>query len=332
MVSPGSVPMFMVSNTRTEAKRKVLDEYEIRRANILAKPTRDRTAKELKFTVAAGKTAFLKRFEASERDRVLENSILFMCQALINVDFFRSLRRGAVGRAEKDLDVMTVCFQGSRRSNYARMLLERKFDQKYLWTEEHLYLDLINNVMNRGKDQQAHTMTDETLEHINDDINTAGGKTVQSEDFVRDVIAPNIVPFRMIRDSVLSSAGVTEYGSRHSRPDPSDDIAKVIEILVREEALVQRKGRYMVGPTGSKVEVYEAVDMFDEGSKKIMFGGVLEKMVKRRAEEDENRRAVPEIPNMDQDEWTAWLQNHVNEWNDVPARMEDYPTEDMEVE
>jgi hypothetical protein len=322
----------MVSNSAVEAKRKVLDEYEKRRATILAKPTRERTAKELKFTVAAGKTAFLARFEATERDRVLENSILFMSQALINVDFFRSLRRGAVGRAEKDLDVMTICFQGSGRSNYARLLLERKFDQKYLWTEEHLYLDLINNVMNRGKDQHAHTMTDETLEHINDDINTAGGKTVQSEDFVRDVIAPNIVPFRMIKDSLLSSAGVTVYGSRHSRPDPSDDIDKVIEILIREEALVQRKGRYMVGPAGSKVEVYEAVDMFDEGSKKIMFGGVLENVVKRRAEEEDDRRAVPEIPNLDQEQWTAWLQNHVNEWNLPTAGMDDDISGDVDME
>jgi hypothetical protein len=274
--------MVMLSNAIEEAKRKVLDDYEERRATILAKPKKDRSAKELKFTVAAGKTAFMARFEARERDRVLENSILFMSQALINVDFFRSLRRGAVGRAEKDLDVMTVSFQGSGRSNYARLLLERKFDQKYLWTEEHRYLDLINNVMNRGTDQRAHTMTDETLEHINDDINTAGGKTVQSEDFLRDVIAPNIVPFRMIRDSVLSSAGVTAYGSRHSRPDASDDINKVIEILVREEALVQRKGRYMVGPAGSKVEVYEAVDMFDEGSKKIMFRGVVENFIRKK--------------------------------------------------
>jgi hypothetical protein len=173
--------------------------------------------------------------------------------------------RGAVGRAEKDLDIMTICFQGSGRSNYARMLLERKFDQNYLWTEKHRYLDLINNVMNRGQDPHSHTMTDETLAHINDDINTAAGKTVQSEDFVRDVIAPNIVPFRMIKDSLLSSAGVTAYGSRHSRPDPSDDIDKVIEILNREEALVQRKGRYMVGPAGSKVEVYEAVGVFNLG-------------------------------------------------------------------
>ena len=152
---------------RKMAVEKVTAQYEVRRNDIMSKRKADRSPDKVKFTEASGKRAFIRQHTAAGRDMVLENAMLFMTQALVAVDFLQSMRKGHVGRLEVDLKIMILCFHGCGKSKYAQLLLERSFDQKYLRTREHHYIDIRNNVICTGR---RFTGIDECLEHVYRDI------------------------------------------------------------------------------------------------------------------------------------------------------------------
>jgi len=136
----------------------------------MSKRKGQRTVQENQFCSNAGRKTFLDRHTVSLRDKVLENAILFMNQALIAVDFHQSMRKGEVGRLEADLKIMMINFHGCGKTKYARILLERLFDQHHVWTPEHHYIDIRNNLMNLSGQRDSFVAVDENLELINADL------------------------------------------------------------------------------------------------------------------------------------------------------------------
>ena len=303
---------------RKMASEKVLAEYEVQRERILAKRKANRNQEEVNFTKESGKSAFLRQHTLAERDKVLENAILFMTQALVAVDFQQSMRSGSVGRLEMDIKLMLLCFHGCGKSKYAQLLLERAFDQKYLWTAEHHYIDIRNNVICTGR---RFTGIDECLEHVNRDISDSYNPrdTWQSEKFHREVVSPNVVPFRKMKHSVFKSSDMTTGGIQHTCPKPNNDILLVMNTLLREKILTPKPGRCSVGPGGAKVGVRETVDMFDIGSEKVMYGGAVEAILVSR----QRKPAAPYVPDVDQDRWIEVLERAVDEWNTEVAVQRD---------
>jgi hypothetical protein len=173
---------------RRMASEKAMEQYEYRQNIILSKRKADLTDDELKFTKQSGKSTFLRQHTLAARDKVLENAMLFMTQALVAVDFQQSMRNGSVGRLEVDIKLMLLCFHGCGKSNYAQLLLARAFDQKYTWTREHHYIDIRNNVICTGR---RFTGIDECLEHVNCDISDSYNPrdTWQSEQFHRGCLS-----------------------------------------------------------------------------------------------------------------------------------------------
>jgi hypothetical protein len=155
---------------RKMASEKASAEYEVQRDMILSKRKADRNQEEAKLIKESGKLAFLRQHALAERDKVLENAILFMTQALVAVDFQQAMRSSSVGRLEVDIKLMLLCFHGCGKSKYAQLLLERAFDQKYIWTREHHYIDSRNNVISTGR---GFTGINECLEHVNRDISVS---------------------------------------------------------------------------------------------------------------------------------------------------------------
>jgi hypothetical protein len=89
--------------------------------------------------------------------------------------------------------------------------------------------------------------------------------------------------------------------------------------LLREKILTPQPGRCSVGPSGAKVGVRETVDMFDIGSEKVMYGGVVEAILASR----QRRPVAPYVPDVDQDRWIEELELAVNEWNTEVAVQRD---------
>ena len=308
------------------ASEKALAEYEVQHERILAKRKADRNQEEVNFTKESRILAFVRERTLAERDKVLENTILFMKQALVAVDFQQSMRGGRVGRLEVDIKLMLLCFHGCGKSKYAQLLRERAFDLKYVWTAEHHYIEIRNNVICTGR---RFTGIDKCLEHVNRDISDSYNPrdTWQSERFHREVVSPNVVPFRKMKYSVFKSADITTGGIHHTCPKLSNDILLVMNTLLQEKTLTPQPGRCSVSPDGAKVEVRETVDMFDIGSEKVMYGGVEGAILASR----QRRPVAPYGPDMDQDRWSEELERAVNEWNtEVAVQRNDSLEKDVD--
>jgi len=312
---------------RKMASEKVLAEYEVQRERILSKRKADRNQDEVKLTKESGKVAFLRKHTLAERDKVLENATLFMTQALVAVDFQQSMRSGSVGRLEMDIKLMLLCFHGCGKSKYAQLLLERAFDQKYVWTPEHNYIDIRNNVICTGR---RFTGIDECLEHVNRDISDSYNPrdTWQSQKFHREVVSPNVVPYRKMKRSTFKSSGITTGGIRHSSLKANSDILLVMNTLLREKILTPQPGRCSVGPDGAKVGVRETVDMFDVGSEKAIYGGVVEIILASR----QKKPVAPYVPDEDIDGWMKELERAVNECNIEVTGQRDNHSLEMDVD
>lgn len=100
-------------------------------------------------------------------------------------------------------------------------------------------------------------------------------------------------------------------GSRHSSPNAMRDILLVMDVLLRENILSPQPGWYSVGPSGAHVMVQETVDMFDIGSNKVKFGGVVEALLARWR----NTVQVPWVPDMTAEGWAAEFESVVAMWN-----------------
>ena len=128
-----------------------------------------------------------------------------------------------------------------------------------------------------------------------------------------------MVPFRKMKHSVFKSSDITTGGIQHTCPKPNNDILLVMNTLLREKILTPQPGRCSVGPGGAKVGVRETVDMFDIGSEKVMYGGVVEAILVSRQREP----AAPYVPDVDQDRWIEVLEQAVDEWNTEVAVQRD---------
>jgi len=93
----------------------------------MAKRKSDRNTDDTSFVSNAGQLAFIRRHSVTQRHKVLENTILFLTQALLAVDFQQSMRKGAVWRLEVDMQMMMFCFHGCGKTNYAQLLLMHEF-------------------------------------------------------------------------------------------------------------------------------------------------------------------------------------------------------------
>jgi len=167
------------------------------------------------------------------------------------------------------------------------------------------------------------TGIDECLEHVNRDISDSYNPrdTWQSQVFHREVVSPNVVPYRKMKRSVLKSSGITTGGTRHASLMANNDILLVMDTLLQEKVLTPQPGRCSLGPGGAKVAVMETLDMFDVGSEKVLYGGVVEAILSSR----QRRPVAPYVPNIDLDEWVEELQRAVGEWNsEVAAQSDDH--------
>jgi len=233
------------------------------------------------------------------------------------------MRGGSVGRLEEDIKLMLLCFHGCGKSKYARLLLERAFNRKYVWTPEHHYIDVRNNFICT---RRRFTGIDECLKHVNRDISNSYNPrdTWQSQKFHREVVSPNMIPYGKMKHSMLKSSGITTGGIRHLSPKANSDILLVMDILLREKILTPQPGRCSVGPDGARVGVRETVDMFDVGSKKVMCGGVVETILASR----QKKPVAPYVPDEDIDGWMKELERAVNEWNiEVTGQSDDHSLE-----
>lgn len=112
----------------SEAASQVAVDYMRRWTIIMQKKKNNRTTTELNIVKKKTQKAFVDVHSRHIRDRVFENNILFLSNALHVVDFHKAMKHGEVTRLEKDLNIIMINFHGRGKNIYSRLLLGRKFD------------------------------------------------------------------------------------------------------------------------------------------------------------------------------------------------------------
>jgi hypothetical protein len=150
----------------------------------------------------------------------------------------------------------------------------------------------------------------------------------QSQEFHRNVVSPNVVPYRKMKHSVFGWSGISTGGNRHSSPKAVNDSLLVMDALLREKVLASQAGRRSVGADGGKVGVQETVDMFDIGSESVMHGGIVEALLTSPW----GRSVAPYVPELDHSEWAAEMEEAVKDWNLEVEALQDVRSGDLNIE
>jgi hypothetical protein len=83
---------------------------------------------------------------------------------------------------------------------------------------------------------------------------TLGGN-MQSNDYQLKHFMRNLMVFKAAGDSVERSSGAPHTGSHHTEVDAQCDISRLASILIKENAMIQCKGRNQCDPLRSQVEI-----------------------------------------------------------------------------
>ncbi|KAF8467164.1 hypothetical protein BDZ91DRAFT_793569 [Kalaharituber pfeilii] len=226
---------------------------------VLKKKPADRQGLEL------DKKEFLKNAEANERDIVYENACLLMQHGSIAWMLHQDIKNGDTDAIQKDLEILTIMFNGCRKSHYAKAMLELAIDRKTWWTESMDYLWRCNAVLNisgkAGKFMGIDKCNELIVQKVKDTHNPRG--TFQSKRFHLEVLSPNVFMFQNIKKSVQKTTGAVDYGSKHTSVDDRKDSMTIMEMLIRDDIVSFRKGR-VVGPAAQPIEVQESLDLVAE--------------------------------------------------------------------
>lgn len=95
----------------------------------------------------------------------------------------------------------------------------------------------------------------------------------QGDEFLRDVIGPNIPSLEAVKQMVFKASGASSYGNQHHEVESFADVAQVCGMLVQEDVFTFTKGRGTASGDGAVVE--EALDLFSEGVSRLATGAPL---------------------------------------------------------
>lgn len=127
----------------------------------------------------------------------------------------------------------------------------------------------------------------------------------EGDEFLRDVIGPNIPSLEAVKQMVYKASGASSYGNQHHEVESFANVAQVCGILVQEDVFSFCKGRGTA--SGDGVVVEEAVDLFSAGISRLATGAPL-KQYKDKCKANWST-GVDKANSMDS----------IHEWDDVDA-------------
>lgn len=105
----------------------------------------------------------------------------------------------------------------------------------------------------------------------------------KSDQFLRDVIAPNVLSLWKIKQVMAQATESTSHGDRHSVVSSTSDLSLIVKLLVEDAVFEYHPGR---GTNGT-----EFIDLYIRGSRVIAAGGPLD-AYQRRAQGNWRLRSV----------------------------------------
>jgi ribosomal protein S13 len=98
---------------RSIAREKAKQQYDSKRATVMAKGKGQRSKSDNELKSKKGETKFVNAETLKHRDIVYENAVLLIQDLLILRDLHGAARAGHTGRVSKDLEILTLLFAGT---------------------------------------------------------------------------------------------------------------------------------------------------------------------------------------------------------------------------
>jgi hypothetical protein len=226
-----------------------------------------------------------KRRGLDERDPVYENAILFLQHGLIYRDFCDAMRHGDSGRVKNCLTFFMLWFQGSKFSNYARELIHLVASLNHIWSRDmclHWYQTVLINFSGSEEGFRPVDLVGEFVVREIKSWQTGTTVTGAGGEYLRNVMAPQVLLCSQIRDLISREIGATEYYKHSSAVSAWFDVRKVADSLLADRVLSFLPGRSI--PPRSTVPS-DVCDLYLRGVGQIWAGEVIDRYLgKRQAE------------------------------------------------
>ena len=179
----------------------------------------------------------LQRNDFEHRDIPYENAILFVQHGLMYRDFSDAIKMGDSGRVERCLEMFTIWFQATKMHNYASETLHLTACLKKLWSPEFRDFWLKNCIVNSSGKKNGFMPCDLLGEYVVRETkamihHNANPKT---DNFLRNVIARQVIPLREMRNGMAAAVGATKYHQHSSHVSGWFDIHSVANGLLRNK-------------------------------------------------------------------------------------------------
>ncbi|KAG8694878.1 hypothetical protein FRC11_001899 [Ceratobasidium sp. 423] len=199
-------------------------------------------------------------------DMVFENALLFLRDSLVVRELITATKRGDPGRIMLNLKVLALSFRGSGRVQYTFEALSMIHNVQVVWPSPLRDLALRNWLLNPTGKVDSWVPLDLIQEHANFWIKTVYNATGSGASWSwLAAISPCTEALRnLVRD--LSGTLGTYLGTKHTSPDISLDVDKLIRNLDNHNVYRLRPGRTFNGKDSP------ATDMQSLGMQKLMDG------------------------------------------------------------
>ncbi|KAG8691920.1 hypothetical protein FRC08_010053 [Ceratobasidium sp. 394] len=189
----------------------------------------------------------LAKPEESAGDMVYENAILFMREGLNVRELTTSTKRGDSGRILNICKVFALSFRGSGRLKYANEMLTLIHHATTVWPAALRNLVLKNWLLNPTGCPDSFVPLDLVQEHGNLWIKTVYSAQGSNASWSwLSVISPCVEALRALARDLNNTLG-SYMGRKHTSPDISMDIQKIIESLDRHGVYRIQPGRTLNG-------------------------------------------------------------------------------------
>ncbi|KAG9092766.1 hypothetical protein FS749_015457 [Ceratobasidium sp. UAMH 11750] len=189
----------------------------------------------------------LAKPEESAGDMVYENAILFMREGLNVRELTTSTKRGDSGRILNICKVFALSFRGSGRLKYANEMLTLIHHATTVWPAALRNLVLKNWLLNPTGCPNSFVPLDLVQEHGNLWIKTVYSAQGSNASWSwLSVISPCVEALRALARDLNNTLG-SYMGRKHTSPDISMDIQKIIESLDRHGVYRIQPGRTLNG-------------------------------------------------------------------------------------
>ena len=209
----------------------------------------------------------------TERDILYENSMLFVQHGLLYREFSNAIAIGDIGAIEYCLSYFAIWLQSTDKFNYAMESAHIVACLRKIWSQDFREFWQDTCLVNSSEKATGYMACDMLCEYLVRELKDLFQH--MSTDFLRDVVATQILVFRDIRKNIQRQCHAIDYGQHSTEMNIWQNVRAITSKLLAVHTFQQIPGRGS-GPI-SESPKRKAIDLYDAGLIKLSTGAWLEK-------------------------------------------------------